>query len=56
MKHHGLGDLSMTKQNKTRHHKHTGLAIYMKKYLKAKEELCKLKYFTMQKYDLQKIL
>jgi hypothetical protein len=25
-----------------------GLAIYIKKYLKAKEELCKLKYFTMQ--------
>jgi hypothetical protein len=25
-------------------------------YLKAKEELWKLKYFTMQKYDLQKIL
>jgi hypothetical protein len=46
-----------------------GLAIYMKKYLKAKEELWKLKYFTMQrknygnkkyftmqKYNLQKIL
>jgi hypothetical protein len=34
------------------------LAIYMKKYLKAKEEeLWKLKYFTMQKYiNLQKIL
>jgi hypothetical protein len=26
-----------------------GLAIYIKKYLKAKEELWKLKYFTMQK-------
>jgi len=25
-------------------------------YLKAKEELWKLKYFTMQKYNLQKIL
>jgi hypothetical protein len=36
---------------------HCGLAIYMKKYLKAKEEeLWKLKYFTMQKYNLQKIL
>ncbi len=33
-----------------------GLAIYIKKYLKAKEELRKLKYFTMQKYNLQKIL
>jgi hypothetical protein len=32
-------------------------AIYIKKYLKAKEEeLWKLKYFTMQKYTLQKIL
>jgi hypothetical protein len=29
---------------------HCGLAIYIKKYLKAKEELWKLKYFTMQKY------
>jgi hypothetical protein len=26
-----------------------GLAIYIKKHLKAKEELWKLKYFTMQK-------
>jgi hypothetical protein len=26
-----------------------GLAIHIKKYLKAKEELWKLKYFTMQK-------
>jgi hypothetical protein len=34
---------------------HCGLAIYIKKkYLKAKEELWKLKYFTMQKYKLQK--
>jgi hypothetical protein len=32
-----------------------GLAIYIKKYLKAEEEeLWKLKYFTMQKYNLQK--
>jgi hypothetical protein len=32
---------------------HCGLAIYIKKYLKAKEEeLWKLKYFTMQKYNL----
>ncbi len=35
---------------------HYGLAIYIKKYLKAKEELWKLKYFTIQKYNLQKIL
>jgi hypothetical protein len=33
-----------------------GLAIYIKKYLKAKEELWKLEYFTLQKYNLQKIL
>jgi hypothetical protein len=31
-------------------------AIDIIKYLKAKEELWKLKYFTMQKYNLQKIL
>jgi hypothetical protein len=31
---------------------HCGLAIYIKKYLKAKEELWKFKYFTMQKYNL----
>jgi len=33
---------------------HCGLAIYILKYLKAKEELWKLKYFTMKKYNLQK--
>jgi hypothetical protein len=32
---------------------HCGLA---KKYPKAKEELWRLEYFTMQKYNLQKIL
>jgi hypothetical protein len=38
--------------------RHTcGLAIYIiKKYLKAKEELWKLKYFTLPKYNVQKIL
>jgi hypothetical protein len=30
--------------------------VYIKKYLKPKEELWKLKYFTMQKYNIQKIL
>jgi hypothetical protein len=36
---------------------HCGLAIFIKKYHKAKEEeLWKLKHFTMQKYNLQKIL
>jgi hypothetical protein len=39
---------------KTRDVSHCGLAIYIKKYLKAKEELWKLKYFTMQTYNLQK--
>jgi hypothetical protein len=33
-----------------------GLAIYIKIYLKAKEGLWKVKYFTMQKYNLKKIL
>jgi hypothetical protein len=36
---------------------HCGLSIYIKKYLKAKQEeaLWKFKYFTMQKYNpLQK--
>jgi hypothetical protein len=35
---------------------HYDLAIYIKKYRKAKEELWKPKYFNMQKYNLQKIL
>jgi hypothetical protein len=34
---------------------HCGLAIYIKKYPKAKEELWKLKYFTVQEYNPQKI-
>jgi len=33
---------------------HYGLAIYIKKYLKAEVELWKFKYLTMQKYNLQK--
>jgi hypothetical protein len=33
-----------------------GLAIYIKKHFKAKEELWKLKYSTMQKYNCPKIL
>jgi hypothetical protein len=33
---------------------HSGLAIYIEKYLKPEEELLKLKYFTMQKYNLPK--
>jgi hypothetical protein len=36
---------------------HYGLASYIfEKDLKAKEELRKLKYFTMPKYNLEKIL
>jgi hypothetical protein len=35
---------------------HCGLAVYITKYLKAKEEVWKLKYITKQKYNLQKIL
>jgi hypothetical protein len=42
--------------SETRGVSNCGLAIYIKKYLKAKEELWKLKYFTIQKYNLQKIL
>jgi hypothetical protein len=33
---------------------HCGLAIYIKKYLKAKAELWKLKHFSMQKYIIFK--
>jgi hypothetical protein len=38
----------------TRGVSHFGLAIYIKRYLKAKEELWKFKYFTMQEYNRQK--
>ncbi len=40
----------------TRGVSHCDLATYIKKYLKAKEELWKFKYITMEKYNLQKIL
>jgi hypothetical protein len=46
----------MCTQLETRGVSHYGLAIYIEKYLKPKEELWKLKYFTMQKYNLQKLL
>jgi hypothetical protein len=39
------------KQKQTRGVSHCGLAIHIKKYLKAKEELWKLKYFKMQKHN-----
>jgi hypothetical protein len=35
--------------HKTRGVPHCGLGIYIKKYLEAKEELWKLKYFTIAK-------
>ncbi len=38
----------------TRGVSHHELAIYNKKYLRAKEELWKFKYFTRQKHNLQK--
>jgi hypothetical protein len=44
------------KLKQTRGVSHCGLANYIKRYLNAKEELRKLKYFTMQKYNVQKIL
>jgi hypothetical protein len=37
-------------QIETRGLSHCGLAICIKKYLKAKEESWKLKYFTIRKY------
>jgi hypothetical protein len=41
----------------TRAVSHYGLAIFIEKYLKAKEEeLWKLNSFTMQKYNLLRIL
>jgi hypothetical protein len=40
---------------KTRGVSDCGLSIYIKKYLKAKEELWKLKYLTIQKYNLQSL-
>jgi len=40
---------------KTRGVSHCGLAIYIKKYLKTqKKKEGKFKYFTMQKYNLQR--
>jgi hypothetical protein len=51
-----LAPSSQVHTNPTRGVSHCSLAIYIKKYLKAKEELWKLKYFTMQKYtNLQNI-
>ncbi len=53
---HKCGILSF--HMKTRGVSHCGLCHFKIKtrYLKAKEEFWKLKYFTMQKYNLQKVL
>jgi hypothetical protein len=53
-----LNDAGQGKKNpyflkKTRGVSHCGLANYINKYLKAKEELWKLKHFTVQKHNLQ---
>jgi hypothetical protein len=46
-------ETQLQRREKTRSVSHYGLAIYIEKYLVAKEELWKLKYFTMQKlYNL----
>jgi hypothetical protein len=45
--------LNFFASNKTRGVSHCSLAIYIKKYPTAKEELL-FKYFTMQKYNLKK--
>jgi len=53
---HGLKGYGMVTSKQTRCVSHCGLAIYIKTYLTVKEELWKLKHFTMQKYNVQKIL
>jgi hypothetical protein len=40
----------------TRGVSHCGLAVYIKKYMKAKEELWKLKYFLCKNIIFKKIL
>jgi hypothetical protein len=46
-----IGSAVVLPEETSGHVSHGDLAIYTKKYLKAKEEeLWKLKYFTMQKY------
>jgi hypothetical protein len=50
-----LSIINETNPKETRDVSKCGLAIYILKYLiKAEEELRKLKYFTMPKYNLQK--
>ncbi len=48
--------LGSVRKNITRGLSHFGLVIYIKKYFNAKKELWKLKYFTVKKYNFQKIL
>jgi hypothetical protein len=55
-RHHHNGPYFEGLPKKTRGVSHCDLAIYIKKYLKAKEGLWKLKYFTTQKYNLSKIV
>jgi hypothetical protein len=42
-----ISEITAEITKKTRGLSHSGLAIYIKKYLKAKEEIWKLNYFTM---------
>jgi hypothetical protein len=49
-----ISSVCLSQVNKGVCHTDCGLAIYITKYLKVKEELWKFKYFTMQKYNLQK--
>jgi hypothetical protein len=51
---HTLLRLAVHSLKITRGVSHWGLANYIKKYLKAKEKLWKLKYFTMQNNILLK--
>jgi hypothetical protein len=44
----------LKRASETRGMSHYGIGIYIKKYLVVKEELWKFKYFTMQKYILQR--
>jgi hypothetical protein len=46
--------VQLLEEFETRGVSHCGLAIYIKKYFKAKEELWKFKYLTLQTYNLQK--
>jgi hypothetical protein len=45
----GIGTKGLAPTRKTRGVSDHALAIYIKKYLKAKQELWKLKYFTLHK-------